>query len=172
MIYRICRGADVVVGTCESMAQEFATELSGVMDVQVLPLDAVADSRLVGFPSAVIITSTYNGCPPSNSKRFDDWISKQTASGLLKRTNFALFGVGSSSWRTFHAFAKKVYKRLTELGAKPLTEYAGGDVNRNCKDTFTAWKRKVIILISGGIPTLESSPKSSIVIEGMLLVLT
>ncbi len=154
------------LGTSEGMARECATEISSSMNIQVLPLDAIADGRLAGSPCVIIITSTYNGCPPSNSKHFDEWITSQKSPRLLKKTKFAVFGVGSSSWRTFHAFSKKMYKRFIELGAKPLTEYAGGDVNTNCKDNFAIWKMKLKVLLMDGITITENRPKSSIVIEG------
>lgn len=41
--------------------------------------------------------------------------------------NFAVFGLGDSSYQKFNFAGKKLYRRLIQLGAKPLMELSLGD---------------------------------------------
>jgi hypothetical protein len=81
-------------GTCENYAQKISKvygALSPTPDITVMPLDNVAGSEtLVHFKKHVvlIIASTYNGQPPYNAKKFDQWLNKQKDPLLLARLKY------------------------------------------------------------------------------------
>jgi cytochrome P450/NADPH-cytochrome P450 reductase len=58
----------------------------------------------------VVIASTYNGYPPDNALQFAGWLDAAAAeagpAGGAAGLRYAVFGVGSSQWETFHAFPK------------------------------------------------------------------
>lgn len=77
---------------------------------------------------------------------------------------FAVFGVGSKSWRTYQAFPRKLHQRFIELGASPLSTIAEGDVTTNCEDKFNEWMEAVAFMIRKtplNRPTLPSFTEKS-----------
>jgi sulfite reductase alpha subunit-like flavoprotein len=54
-------------------------------------------------------------------------LQKKLKENYLENLKFALFGLGDSSYPLFSFVAKKLFRRLTNLGAKPLFDRKDGD---------------------------------------------
>jgi len=92
-------------------------------------LDAFELTELPNQRRAVFVTSTMGrGDPPGNAKAFWQFLRRKSLpSDSLKTLNFAVFGLGDSHYQKYNAMAKKLFKRLESLGARPVTELGLGD---------------------------------------------
>ncbi|EPZ31936.1 Cytochrome P450 domain-containing protein [Rozella allomycis CSF55] len=121
------------MGTCEEMASNFANHLrkSGA-NVEVRSLDNWND--LEDTKLAIIITSTYNGLPPDNAKKFD-----QNIKNLLLKSESKM-----KKLRTFQAFPKYVDKSLYSLGGIRIMPKGEGNVDDGCdiEKHFSDWQEE------------------------------
>lgn len=68
-----------------------------------------------------VVATTGQGDPPNNMRQF--WrflLRKNLSSTLLINLNYGILGLGDSSYQKFNFAAKKLNKRLMQLGAKEL----------------------------------------------------
>jgi sulfite reductase alpha subunit-like flavoprotein len=86
--------------------------------------NALAKEEFVIF----ILSTTGQGEEPQNMKIFWKLLRQRSLSSqTLSRLQFALFGLGDSSYEKFNFAAKKLFRRLIQLGATPLIERGDGD---------------------------------------------
>ncbi|KAJ2846918.1 NAPDH-dependent diflavin reductase [Coemansia brasiliensis] len=79
-------------------------------------------------PVIFICSTTGQGDEPDNMKRF--WrflLRKSIPPNALDTLHFAVFGLGDSSYAKFNFAAKRLFRRLEQLGAHPLLERGDGD---------------------------------------------
>lgn len=123
-------------GNCQDLAKIVAwtvtakvRKASQSLAVQVMPCDdypieQLPEERLVLF----ICSTTGVGEEPQNMKRF--WrllLRRDLPSDSLSQLSFAVIGLGDSSYLKYNFVAKKLHKRLLNLGANSLLELALGD---------------------------------------------
>lgn len=88
-------------------------------DVRRLPNEA-----LVIF----VVSTTGQGDPPDSMKAFWKFLLMRSLGQLwLEGMLYALFGLGDSGYQKFNIVAKKLDKRLSDLGAHPIIERGLGD---------------------------------------------
>nr|XP_046230937.1 NADPH-dependent diflavin oxidoreductase 1 [Scatophagus argus] len=110
-------------GTAQDTAQRIARQAQRrQLQVQVLPLDAYNVANLISESLVVFVCSTTGqGDPPDNMKNFWRFIFKKSLPvGSLTRLDCAVLGLGDSSYPKFNFVAKKLHKRLLQLGASVL----------------------------------------------------
>ncbi|TWW66953.1 NADPH-dependent diflavin oxidoreductase 1 [Takifugu flavidus] len=92
------------------------------IQVQVLPLDSYNVANLISETLVVFVCATTGqGDPPDNMKNFWRFIFKKSLPlGSLSQLDCAVLGLGDSSYAKFNFVAKKLYKRLVQLGASML----------------------------------------------------
>lgn len=116
-------------GTAQDAAENLGRRLKMRRDrvgrrlhVQVSPMDDYPVGHLVTEDAAAFVCSTTGqGEEPDNMKRF--WmfmLRKDLPTNSLSRLTFAVLGLGDSSYVQFNFVAKKLFRRLIQLGAKPL----------------------------------------------------
>ncbi|XP_034837360.1 NADPH-dependent diflavin oxidoreductase 1 [Maniola hyperantus] len=93
------------------------------------PVQAMDDypiSRLIHEEFALFVCSnTGQGDEPDNMKRFWKFLlRKNLPTNSLVKLKFGVVGLGDSSYSKFNFVGKKLYKRLIQLGAKPLLNIA------------------------------------------------
>ncbi len=119
-------------GSNKELAERFAerSRFHGYTN-EVLTLNELAQSPPDGTKPwlLAIMTSTYTSNPPSNATAFKSWL-EQTEPGTERWRNcrYLVWGLGNSQWNAFLAFPRYVHRKLSELGATPLVEFAYGDV--------------------------------------------
>jgi cytochrome P450/NADPH-cytochrome P450 reductase len=106
----------------------------------------------------VVMTSTYTSNPPSNATAFRSWLEHAEAGAPTWRNcRYLVWGLGNSQWNAFLAFPRYVYRRLSELGAAPLAEFAYGDVGSPVWERLHGdWNNRVwpaLLELSGARPT-------------------
>lgn len=84
-------------GTCEALAEDLRTKLADHgLSLSIESLDTMTEH--IPDQPVIIITSSYEGLPPDNAKKFVAWL--QDASGkndsVLNGVKYAVYGVGSS----------------------------------------------------------------------------
>jgi len=124
------------MGTCEDFADRMCRhgEDLGLESVKH-PLDAVCDDSMK-LPKGeeglvVVITSTYNGQPPENARKFDAYIDGAHPAGAkFKDVRYAVFGCGNKQWAaTYQKFPSKVTETLESLGGCCMAPLGEGDMD-------------------------------------------
>ncbi|KAI8048571.1 hypothetical protein BDF22DRAFT_746813 [Syncephalis plumigaleata] len=75
-----------------------------------------------------IVSTTGQGEEPDNMKKF--WrflLRKDLPKNVLSQLEYSVFGLGDSSYEKFNYPAKKLHKRLQQLGAQPFHARGDGD---------------------------------------------
>uniref|UniRef100_A0A8D0C3I7 Nitric oxide synthase n=1 Tax=Salvator merianae TaxID=96440 RepID=A0A8D0C3I7_SALMN len=86
----------------------------------------------------LVVTSTFgNGDSPSNGKTLQNALLSRKQ--LSNKFRYAVFGLGSSMYPEFCAFARTVYQKLAHLGASPITPMGEGDELNGQEEAFRVW---------------------------------
>ncbi|XP_054468741.1 NADPH-dependent diflavin oxidoreductase 1 [Anoplopoma fimbria] len=110
-------------GTAQDTAQRIARQaLKRQLQVRVMPLDNYNVANLISETLVVFVCSTTGqGEPPDNMKIFWRFVFKKSLPlGSLSCLDCAILGLGDSSYPKFNFVAKKLHKRLLQLGANTL----------------------------------------------------
>ncbi|XP_074474499.1 NADPH-dependent diflavin oxidoreductase 1 [Sebastes fasciatus] len=110
-------------GTAQDTAQRIARQAQRRhLQVQVLPLDNYNVANLISESLVMFVCSTTGqGDPPDNMTNFWRFVfRKSLPAGSLSRLDCAILGLGDSSYPKFNFVAKKLHKRLQQLGASVL----------------------------------------------------
>ncbi|KAI0497053.1 hypothetical protein KFK09_023381 [Dendrobium nobile] len=104
-------------------------ERGGCPSVDVLSMDAFDASTLSKERMVIFVVSTTGQGENSDSMK-DFWkflLQKNLGHRWLDGVNFAVFGLGDSGYQKYNFAAKKLDKRIIDLGAKPVIERGLGD---------------------------------------------
>lgn len=136
------------LGCVESLAARFVQQSKKFgFSASMSSMDSLTDvQQLRGTESTtqlnVFITCTYNGKPPDNAKKFDEWLIKLPPNALAG-INHAVCGIGNSQWVTFQVYPRHVQNKLCELGSSSFNQIGecdvGNDVNTEFRDWSTAF---------------------------------
>ncbi|KAM9734721.1 NADPH-dependent diflavin oxidoreductase 1 [Menidia menidia] len=110
-------------GTAQDIAQRIARQAKRRwLKVRVLPLDDYNVAHLISESLVVFVCATTGqGDPPDNMKNFWRFLFKKSLpAGSLSQLDCAVLGLGDSSYPKFNFVAKKLHKRLLQLGANSL----------------------------------------------------
>ncbi|KAL3277730.1 hypothetical protein HHI36_013071 [Cryptolaemus montrouzieri] len=115
-----------------------------------------------------VCSTTGQGDVPDNMKQFWRFILRKNLSeGILAHLKYAVLGLGDSSYVKFNFTAKKLYKRLQQLGGTPIAPLGLGDDQHDLgygavADPWIAnlWKELLILypLPDNIIPIQDSIP--------------
>ncbi|KAJ5833696.1 hypothetical protein N7474_002007 [Penicillium riverlandense] len=129
------RSALILYGSETGNAQEVAEELGALTErlrfaTHVCELNQSSPETLFSYTLTIFVVSTTGqGDLPANARTF--WKSlllKRLPATYLKGVNFASFGLGDSSYPKFNWAARKLYKRLLQLGANEI--YPSGEADQ------------------------------------------
>lgn len=119
----------VLYGSQTFTAQEAAERIwrtTKILDFKgpVQAMDDYPISRLIHEEFALFICATTGqGDEPDNMRKFWKFLlRKSLPSNSLLNLKFGVIGFGDSKYSKFNFVAKKLYKRLIQLGAKPLLD--------------------------------------------------
>ncbi|NXX44974.1 NDOR1 oxidoreductase, partial [Tricholaema leucomelas] len=117
-------------GTAEDTAERIGREAKRRhFQCRVEALDSCDVANLIHEPLVVFVCATTGqGDPPDNMKLFWRFLfRKSLAPSSLCQLDYAVLGLGDSSYPKFNFVAKKLHKRLLQLGGNPLLPVALGD---------------------------------------------
>lgn len=95
----------------------------------VISMDAYDPSKLSREQTAIFVVSTTGqGDPPDTMKNFWKHLLRRSLNpDWLEGFNYAVFGLGDSGYLQYNVVAKKLYKRLNDLGGKSIIARGLGD---------------------------------------------
>lgn len=131
------------LGTAEGIARELAeTARFHGMRSEVAPLN----KRIGNLPregAVFIVTSSYNGKPPSNAKEFVQWL-EQMEPGELQGVNYAVFGCGDQNWAsTYQEVPRFIDDQLAAKGATRLTLRGEADASGDFEKQLDDWQKRL-----------------------------
>lgn len=131
------------MGTCEGLARDLAEKAPdfGLEVTDIRDLDDAVDNLPTDKP-VIIITSSYEGKPPDNARKFVAWIERlsRDSAQLSKGTRYAVFGAGNSDWHsTFHRIPKLVDNTLAQLGAERIVDACHSNVKLGVMGPWEEW---------------------------------
>ncbi|XP_060115369.1 nitric oxide synthase, inducible [Heteronotia binoei] len=125
-------------GRSERLAHHLGALFSCAFRPQVICMDSYNLSDLEKETLLLVVTSTFgNGDSPSNGKKLKNALL--TMKQLSNKFRYAVFGLGSSMYPEFCAFAHAVDQKLAQLGASPVTLTGEGDELNGQEETFRVW---------------------------------
>ena len=130
-------------GTAEGVARELAdtASLHGVR-TEVSPLNDQI-GKLPKEGAVVIVTSSYNGKPPSNAGQFVQWLQEIKPSEL-EGVHYAVFGCGDHNWAsTYQDVPRFIDEQLAEKGATRFSKRGEGDVSGDFEGQLDEWKKRM-----------------------------
>jgi cytochrome P450/NADPH-cytochrome P450 reductase len=124
---------------------------------EILTLNELAERPAETKPWLLaVMTSTYTSNPPTNALAFKAKL-EQAAPGSWATCRYLVWGLGNSQWNAFLAFPHYVHRKLAELGAEPLADFAFGDVGTPAwEQAHVDWNDRVwpvLIELSGARPS-------------------
>ncbi|XP_048181592.1 NADPH-dependent diflavin oxidoreductase 1 isoform X6 [Corvus hawaiiensis] len=117
-------------GTAQDTAERIGREAKRRhLRCRVEALDRCDVANLIHEPLVVFVCATTGqGDPPDNMKMFWRFLfRKNLPASSLCQLDYAVLGLGDSSYPKFNFVAKKLHKRLLQLGGNPLLPVALGD---------------------------------------------
>ncbi|CAJ0935457.1 unnamed protein product [Ranitomeya imitator] len=118
------------MGTAEDMAERVGREARHRhFTCRVDSIDSYNIVNLVHEQLVIFVCATTGqGDPPDNMKNFWRFIFRRNLPhNSLCQMDYTVLGLGDSSYSKFNFIAKKLHKRLLQLGANPLQSPALGD---------------------------------------------
>lgn len=126
-------------GTSRNFAQRLANEsVAHGFAMSVMDLDEGVDNLSTESP-VLICTSSYEGLPTDNAKKFVAWLSENDSLDLAG-VDYAVMGCGNSEWAsTFQRIPTLIDARLAELGATRIVDRGVADVRGDYVGSFEQW---------------------------------
>lgn len=127
----------------EALAREAQSKGLAVrlLRADAYPLRELAGERLL----AVVISTQGDGDPPDDALAFFEFLNGRKAP-KLEQLDFAVLGLGDSSYSQFNAVARRIDARLAELGGKRWAPVAEADVD--VATVATPWREQTLALIA------------------------
>ena len=150
-------------GTCESLAQTLSQKGSERgLEFNIQSLD-VATENLPADRASVIITSSYEGKPPGNAKKFVTWLEQLSKTpNKLKDIKYAVYGVGNSDWAaTYHRIPILVDDLVAKLGGERIVQAGFSNVKEDLIGPWEDWSDELIAKLSGS----QTAPDNNIGVE-------
>jgi cytochrome P450 / NADPH-cytochrome P450 reductase len=127
------------MGTAEGLAREltFTARFKG-FKTELAPLDEYI-GNLPKDGAVIIVTSSYNGNPPKNARKFVKWL-KEADTEALNGVNYAIFGCGDTNWAsTYQSIPNFIDEKLEKNGAIRLVPKGQGDASGEFEKQFEEW---------------------------------
>ena len=95
-----------------------------------------------GIRVAIFVLATYGeGEPTDNAVGFSNYLfqPRKGEHSFSHRLNYAIFGLGNSTYEAYSTFAKDVDQTLSLLSANRICELGLGDDSHDIEDDFREW---------------------------------
>lgn len=138
----------VLYGSDMGTASRIAKELADLAQFQGIRSEVAPANQYIGkLPTEgalLIITSSYNGKPPSNAREFVQWL-EQVDEGQLKGVNYSVLGCGDHNWSsTYQAVPRWIDEKLAEKGANRFSARGEADASGDFEKDLDNWKAQML----------------------------
>ncbi|GKZ34390.1 hypothetical protein AbraIFM66950_004621 [Aspergillus brasiliensis] len=150
-------------GTCKALAHRLASNMMsyGFTDQKLAPLDTAVDNMPRDQP-VMILTTTYDGQPTDDAKKFVAWLESGKVPAL-QGISYAVFGCGHHDWtQTFYRIPTLIDELMHKAGATRLAPR--GTANAAVSDLFSdleAWEETSLLPGLREASLLSSSSSNS-----------
>ena len=130
-------------GNCEALSKDLR-KFAGTQgfEAKVNTLDEVTPADLGMLNHVTIVVSTFGeGEPPDNAAKFFKALMAEDCAPLPASLNYAVCGLGDTSYADFNQCAIDIDARLSELGATRVADVVKCDLDFD--DDYGAWKTAV-----------------------------
>ncbi|KAM3936048.1 nitric oxide synthase, inducible [Leptodactylus fuscus] len=125
-------------GKSETFAKKLNTLFSYAFNTKVVCMEDYNIDNLDKESLLLVVTSTFgNGDCPSNGEKFKKSVFNMKK--LQDHLRYAIFGLGSSIYPQFCAFAHTLDHRLAQLGASQIGPTGEGDELSGQEEAFLSW---------------------------------
>ncbi|NXE54225.1 NOS2 protein, partial [Casuarius casuarius] len=125
-------------GKSETLARSLCSLFNCAFNTKIMCMDEYKICDLEKETLLLVVTSTFgNGDSPNNGKALKN--SLLTLKLLRKKIRYAVFGLGSTMYPEFCAFAHAIDQKLAQLGASQLTPVGEGDELNGQEEAFRSW---------------------------------
>lgn len=137
----------VLYGSDTGVAEGIARELADTASLHGVQTEVAAlNDRIGNLPkegAILIVTSSYNGKPPSNAGQFVQWL-EELKSDELKGVQYAVFGCGDHNWAsTYQQVPRFIDEQMAQKGAMRFSKRGEGDVSGDFEEQLDQWKRSM-----------------------------
>ena len=144
----------ISLGETQYTAQEVAEQVGRMarrrnLEPRVLPMDGYPVRNLTEEPMVVFVVATTGEgeCPDNMKKAWRFLRRKELPRNSLAGMDFAVFGMGDSSYEKFNAVARMLNARLKQLGGNEIVQRGlGDDQSENGESKKGDCDRKSILL--------------------------
>ncbi|CAI9615926.1 unnamed protein product [Staurois parvus] len=134
-------------GKSETLARKLHTLFSFAFKTEVNCMQDYNISNLNKETLLLVVTSTFgNGDCPGNGEKFKK--SLFTLKQLHSKVRYAIFGLGSSMYPQFCAFAHTLDLKMAQLGASQISPTGEGDELNGQEESFSSWAVHTFKVIS------------------------
>ncbi len=128
------------LGSSEALAREIAADASrGGFETELAELDTLT-GNLPTDALVVIVTSSYNGQPPDNAKKFCGWLANGESPDALAGVRYTVFGCGDRNWAsTYQAVPALIDSQLAAHGAERINDLGAADASDDFDGQFRTW---------------------------------
>jgi NADPH-ferrihemoprotein reductase len=104
-------------------------------------LDQVPNDKVVFF-----VVATYGEGEPTDNAQpmmeflMDENVEFSQGGNTLENLNYVVFGLGNRTYQYYNEIARKIDKRLSDLGAKRIGERGEGDDDKSMEEDYLGWK--------------------------------
>ncbi|MEL7397390.1 MAG: flavodoxin domain-containing protein [Pseudomonadota bacterium] len=130
-------------GNCEALSKDLR-KFAGTQgfEAKVCVLDDVTPADLAAMNHVTIVVSTFGeGDPPDNAAKFFKALMADECAPLPATLNYAVCGLGDTSYADFNKCAEDIDARLADLGATRVADLVKCDLDFD--DDYGAWKTAV-----------------------------
>ncbi|XP_075052853.1 nitric oxide synthase, inducible [Mixophyes fleayi] len=126
-------------GKSETFAKKLQTLFNYAFNTEVICMEDYKICNLAKETLLLVVTSTFgNGDCPSNGEKFKKSIfNLKKLDGTVSK--YAVFGLGSSIYPKFCAFAHTLDQKLAQLGASQISLTGEGDELSGQEEAFLTW---------------------------------
>ncbi|MCK6073792.1 bifunctional cytochrome P450/NADPH--P450 reductase [Paenibacillus silvae] len=137
----------VLYGSNLGTAEGIAREIADTATYQGFRSEVAAlDERVGTLPkegAVVIVSASYNGQPPSNAKKFVEWI-EQADSDAFKGVKYTVLGCGDHNWAsTYQRIPRLIDEHLSSRGAKRLSSLGESDASGDFEKQVEDWTEQL-----------------------------
>lgn len=130
-------------GNCEALSKDLRKYAATQgFSAEVATLDEITPADLASMEHVTIVTATFGeGEPTDNAAKFYAALMAEDCAPLPASLNFAVCGLGDTSYAEFNKAASDIDARLAELGATRVVDLVKCDVD--FEEDYAAWKTAV-----------------------------
>ncbi|NXA50878.1 NOS2 protein, partial [Nothocercus julius] len=127
-------------GKSETLASNLCSLFSCAFNTRILCMDEYKICDLEKETLLLVVTSTFgNGDSPNNGKVLCGLLTLLFLKLASVFCRYAVFGLGSTVYPEFCAFAHAIDQKLAQLGASQLTSIGEGDELNGQEEAFRSW---------------------------------